>query len=432
MSTMAASRSDTPAPVHEMSMERLRREYVSLKSTSYSLTVEESHLIRKIETLREESVRAVLNAEMKEEQVSNQLFRRLDGAEREVQRYQALLKEEESEAESLSGRIKEMRSQQTEVENALEERQEYLLMNLQRKLLDMARKKTAVEQELMAERQKYLDVLVTRLNMLRGRGVGSSTESSVTIHSQPSPAEANTVPVAKHLDVPLPTTAAPHISTPLLRTGVPLGDNHGMLPAEKPLREDAHTDAGLPLPFVLSPAISAQKKPKDGVIVNASRGNTSSTSGRLSASTTPLSADLTPRSSHSSETHHAVVALERKLNQLLLEQAAAMQRTSATEKQCAVLTAKLHAVQEATFLDRARASKMKEELEKARARLSEVKARDRSGIPFSPLDDTSVMSGSNASFDNSSPLVLSSLSLRERTRELLSSVPQPNANERPC
>ncbi|AYU82568.1 Uncharacterized conserved protein H4 (DUF2046), putative [Leishmania donovani] len=431
MSTMAASRSDTPAPVHEMSMERLRREYVSLKSTSYSLTVEESHLIRKIETLREESVRAVLNAEMKEEQVSNQLFRRLDGAEKEVQRYQTLLKEEESETESLSRRIKEMRSQQTEVENALEERQEYLLMNLQRKLLDMARKKTAVEQELMAERQKYLDVLVTRLNMLRGRGVGSSTESSVTIHSQPSPAEANTVPVEKHLDVPLPTAAASHTSTPLLRTGVPLGDNHSMLPAEKS-QEDAYTDAGLPLPLVLSPAAAAQKKPKDSATLNASRGNTNSTSGRLSASTTPRSADLTPRSSHSSETHHAVAALERKLNQLLLEQAAAMQRTSATEKQCAVLTAKLHAVQEATFLDRARASKMKEELEKARTRLSEMKASDRGGIPFSPLDDTSVMSGSNASFDNSSSAVLSSLSLRERTRELLSSVPQPNANERPC
>lgn len=429
---MAASRSDTPAPVHEMSMERLRREYVSLKSTSYSLMVEESHLIRKIETLREESVRAVLNAEMKEEQVSNQLFRRLDGAEKEVQRYQTLLKEEESEAESLSRRIKEMRSQQTEVENALEERQEYLLMNLQRKLLDMARKKTAVEQELMAERQRYLDVLVTRLNMLRGRGLVSSTESSLTIHSQPSPAEANTTSVEKHFDVLLPSTAASHTSTPLLRTGVPLGDNHSMLPSEKPLREDACTETDISLPLVVTPAVAAQKKPKDGVTVNASRGNTNSTSGRLSASTTPRSADLTPRSSHSSETHHAVATLERKLNQLLLEQAAAMQRTSATEKQCAVLTAKLHAVQEATCLDRARASKMKEELEKARAHLSEMKASDNSGIPFSSFDDPSVMSSSNMSFDNSSSVVLSNLSLRERTRELLSSVPLPNPNERPC
>ncbi|GET92295.1 hypothetical protein, conserved [Leishmania tarentolae] len=432
MSMMAASRSNTPVAVHEMSMERLHREYVSLKSTSYSLTVEESHLIMKIETLREESVRAVLNAEMKEEQVANQLFRRLDGAEKEVQRYQNLLKEEESETESLSRRIKEMRSQQTDVENALEERQEYLLMNLQRKLLDMARKKTAVEQELMAERQKYLDILVTRLNMLRGRAVGSSTESSVIIHSQPSTSETITVAAEKHFDVsPLPVTSS-HTSTPLLRTGVTLGDSSSLPPAEKTLRGDACADSGLPIPLTLTPTLTAQKSRKEDVSVNASHGNTNGASGRRSASTTPLSADLTPRLSHSSETHHAVAALERKLNLLLLEQAAAMQRTSATEKQCDVLTAKLHAVQEATFLDRARASKMREELEKARARLSEMKTSDSSSAPFSHFDDISATSGSNVSSDNSSSAALSNLSLRERTRELLSSVPQPNANERPC
>ncbi|KAI5686470.1 hypothetical protein MNV84_03084 [Leishmania braziliensis] len=428
MPTVAASRSDALAPVHEMTMERLRREYVSLKSTSYSLTVEESHLMCKIETLREESVRAALNAEMMEEQVSNQLFRRLDGAEKEVQHYQSLLREEESETESLSKRIKEMRSQQTEVENMLEERQEYLLMNLQRKLLDMARKKTEVEQELMEERQKYLDVLVTRLNMLRGRGPGSSTESSVTTHSHLSPSEANVASVEKHVDVTLPTTTASHTPTLPLRVGTSLGDGNSMPSAEKPLQEDACPGTTLLLPLVLTPSLTAQKRPNDGFSESTLLSNANVPSGRFSMSTTPRSADLTPRSSHSSEAHHAVVALERKLNQLLLDQAVAMQRTSATEKQCAELTAKLHAVQEATFLDRARAAKMKEELEKARARLSEMKATDSCGTPFSSIDDGFATSSSSVSFENSSFVALSNLSLRERTRELLSSVPPPNMN----
>ncbi|KAG5491607.1 hypothetical protein JIQ42_01513 [Leishmania sp. Namibia] len=427
MSTIAASRSDVlVTAASEMPIERLRREYVSLKSTSYSLTVEESHLISRIETLREESFRAVLDAEMREEQVSNQLFRRLDGAEKEVQRYQRLLKEEEMEAESLSARIKKMRHQQTEVENALEERQEYLLMNLQRKLLEMARKKTAVEQELMAERQKYLDVLVTRLNMLRGRGTGSSAESSVVIHSQPNVSEASLLPAEKHVDVALPKPPASQLAAQPLTISTSVGDSHGMLSPETSLRDDASSDATLPLTTVSTSPCLPQRKLKDSFSVSMLRGNTNSTSGRLSTSTTPLSAELTPRTSHSSETHHAVVALERKLNQLLLEQAAAMQRSTATERQCAELAAKLRAVQEATFLDRARASKMKEELEKARARLSEVKASGSPGIPFSSFDDTTVANSRNILCDSSSSAVVGSLSLVERTRELLSSVPPTN------
>ncbi|KAG5468277.1 hypothetical protein LSCM1_02255 [Leishmania martiniquensis] len=428
MPTISTSRSDVVVPVNEMPIERLRREYVSLKSTSYSLAVEESHLIRKIETLREESFRTMLDAEVKEEQVSNQLFRRLDGAEKEVQRYQRLLKEEEMEAESLSTRIKEMRSQQTEVENALEERQEYLLMNLQRKLLDMARKKTAVEQELMAERQKYLDVLVTRLNMLRGRGAGSSSESSMIAYSQPSLAEASLVPVEKRADVALPPPASLLPPVPPLTMAMPAGDSHSMPSSEKSLRADACSGATISLtPASTCPSLP-QRKVKDSFSVTLLRGNPNATSGRASASTTPHSADLTPRTSHSSETHHAVAALERKLNQLLLEQAAAMQRSSATEKQCAELAAKLHAVQEATFLDRARASRMKEELEKARARLSEMQASGSAGIPSSSFDDTTVMSTLDMSFDHSASAAVGNLSLAERTRELLSSLPPPTSH----
>ncbi|KAK7200738.1 hypothetical protein NESM_000131800 [Novymonas esmeraldas] len=432
MSVGVASRNDALVPVHEMSTERLRREYVSLKSTTYSLTVEESHLMRKIETLREESVRAELTAEMKEEQVSNQLFRRLDGAEKEVQRYQGLLKEEENEAESLSKRIKEMRSQQTEVENVLEERQEYLLMNLQRKLLDMANKKTLVEQELMMERQRYLDVLVTRLNGLRGRGSMSSADSSVTNHPQLHPSDAGATHAERHVDAALAPPATPPSASPTpppAASSCPATcDTGSAKQAERGCREDAAAAGAAPqLTFAPSTSFTGVRRTKDALGGSTLHGSFNSASARFSNSTTPRSSEVTPRSSHSSETHHAVVALERKLNQLLLEQAAAMQRTSATEKQCAELTAKLRAVQEATFLDRARTSKMREELKEARSRLSEAETSGAATVSSS-FDDSSVMSGKNLSFDQYGSLTVSNLSLRERTRELLSSVPPPNLN----
>ncbi|KAG5493970.1 hypothetical protein JKF63_01802 [Porcisia hertigi] len=428
MATLFANRTDAMMPVHEMPMDQLQREYVSLKSTAYSLTVEESHLIKKIETLREESVRAVLKAEMKEENASNQLFRCLDGAEKEVQHYQSLLKEEESEAESLSNRIKEMRAQQTEVENTLEERQEYLLMNLQRKLLDMARKKTAVEQELMAERQKYLDVLATGLGVLRGRAAASSTESSVAVDPQAASLEASAVPAEKHVDiVPLTTSVS---STLASRRTMDTSAGIPQSTASPEPSAQGDTDPAAATQFLHAPTsvLNAQTMPKESLGVHTLRGSANSIGNRISTSTTPRSADPTPCSTHSSEPHHAVVRLERKLNQLLLEQAAAMQRTSTTEKQCALLTAKLRAVQEATFLDRARAAKMKEELEKARARLCEEKANSTDGTSLSSFDDSSVVSGRSVSLDHTGTIAMGNLSLRERTRELLSSVPSSGMN----
>lgn len=398
MTSLMTPRTETLAVVHDMSVEDLRREYISLKSTGYSLSVEETHLMERIEVLREESVRAELNAEMKEEQMSNQLFRRLDGAEKEVQRYKAMLKDEEGEAEALTARIQKMRNEKNEVENALEERQEYLLMNLQRKLLETARRKTSVEQELMLERQRYLDVLVTRLDALRGRGsvAGSADSSSSALRSQPEAPAASSGAVAANAAVD-PASA----STPL-KSG---GSETTAASVPSQLTKAAVKDVasgGTPHALTLTPSL------------------------RPSLSGTPRSGDLTPLSSHSSETHHAVVALERKLNQLLLEQAAAMQRTSATEKQCAELGAKLRSVQEATFLDRARASKLKEELKEARKRLAEAdssSAANTSVAADASFDDASTGGVSTRSFDPSVSLTMSNLSLRERTRELLSSIP---------
>lgn len=266
-------------------------------------------------------------------------------------------------------------------------------MNLQRKLLETARRKTSVEQELMLERQRYLDVLVTRLDALRARGNATgSAESSMTHRSLPEAPNTAVSPSAATQGEKSTAEAAGSAATPLRSPPLQLS---------KSAVKDA-APGGTPHALTLTPSL------------------------RPSCAGTPRSGDLTPLSSHSSETHHAVVALERKLNQLLLEQAAAMQRTSATERQCAELGAKLRSVQEATFLDRARASKLKEELKEARKRLAEADGSSTANASVTAeasFDDATASVASTRSFDPSVSLTMSNVSLRERTRELLSSIP---------
>lgn len=428
MTSLTTPHTDALSAVHDMSIDDLRREYIALKNTGYSLSVEESHLKDKIEVLREESVRTELNAEVREEQMSNQLFRRLDGAEKEVQRYKAMLKEEENAAETLTARIKQMRSEKNEVENVLEERQEYLLMNLQRKLLETARKKTWVEQELMLERQRYLDVLVTRLDALRGRSNSGSSDFTVTTTTttqRGNSAAASPAAAEKSTDA-TPAAAAASASgagttgvssSPAAESNPPrVATPEKAAPAEDAAAATTTAGAPSPAPPLKSPYASFSQGSRSGL------------------ASTPRSGDVTPLSSHSSETHQIVVTLERKLNQLLLEQAAAMQRTSATEKQCAELGAKLRSVQEATFLYRARAAKLKEELKEVRARLVDANsntsfaATNMSVCGDSSFDESLSASVNPRSFDPAVSLSMSNLSLRERTRELLSSIPPPTMN----
>ncbi|KPI90486.1 hypothetical protein ABL78_0416 [Leptomonas seymouri] len=438
MTSFVSPRTDALLAVQDMSIGDLRREYISLKSTGYSLSVEETHLKDKIEVLREESVRAEFIAEVKEEQMSNQLFRRLDGAEKEVQRYKAMLKEEESEADALTDRIKQMRSEKNEVENVLEERQEYLLMNLQRKLLETARKKSSVEQELMLEQQRYLEMLMTRLDALRGRSTASSADSSTLRFSAAAVGNAS-----------LPSSTAAGSERPpdaLHGSGGAATASDVGAAAEFPLpvkvtsfstltpEKASCNEATLPAPAFKSPYTSFTKgSAKDAELSGTLHPAAVTPNARAGFSSVPRSGDLAQVPSHSSETHQAVVALEQKLNQLLLEQAAAMQRTSATEKQCAELGAKLRAVQEATFLDRARAAKLKDDLREVRARLTEANSTPKSTTNASTLGDSSfddsVLSSVNSrSFDTSASLTMNNLSLRERTRELLSSIPPPPMN----
>lgn len=375
-------------------MEELRREYVSLMSTRYSLTLEESHLTDKIEALRQKSVDLQLHSEIEEEHATNQLFRRLDGAEKDVHRYESMLQEEEREVDRLSREFTTVCNAKSEIENKLEERQEYRLINLHRKLLDLVRTKTDLEQQLMAEGQRYLDVLLTEVHTLRG--LEHSGSDSLSSAAPSAAVEPPPVLRLRESHVDASTTLPPSALLSVIR--------------EEPQLAAAALSVG--------PEAATSQRP-----CAVRRGPASGGSSALvSAMTTPRSNEAPSRTSFSSESHQAVVDLELHLNRLLKEHADAMKRSGAMQQQCADLAAKLRSVQEATFLDRARASKLKEELDEATRRMTELKsssfaARDICG------EDSSCLNSSRVLEPSTSSLAMGSMSLRERTKELLSSVP---------
>lgn len=311
-----------------MSLEELRREYVALKVDQHLLLSTSDTVQLKIESLRDESVRLQQSAEVEEEHAANQLFRRLDGAERDVRKYQLLLKEEESATNGLRLQIRAVRGQQSEVETQLEQQEEYLLLQLQKKLLEVATKKGDLERELQTERQRYLEVLVSQLAAIRGGGSSASAPDT-------------------------------------------------------PLQSAGSGDSG----------------------PTAASGSGSGAS--VVTHTDPV-------------THEKVQKLEDKLNALLAKHARAMHETAETERRCAELSAKLTDIQNATFLDRARAAKLKEELGVAREKLAELEA---TGGDTSSYDDSLALDTPRNMLDYSFASGSASMSLKERTKELLSAAP---------
>ncbi|CCW66548.1 unnamed protein product [Phytomonas sp. Hart1] len=154
--------------VEDLSIEELRREYVTLKSIQLSQHTEEELLNRRIEMLREESVRLQQSTEIEEEHVANQLLRRLNNAERDVRKYEQLIHEEEEAMVELTKEISVIHRQQREVESELEKRQEEHIV-LQGKLLNTELKKSELGRELLDEWQSYLGVLVNQLAVWRDK-----------------------------------------------------------------------------------------------------------------------------------------------------------------------------------------------------------------------------------------------------------------------
>ncbi|KEG12341.1 hypothetical protein DQ04_01781050 [Trypanosoma grayi] len=113
-------------------------------------------------------------------------------------------------------------------------------------------------------------------------------------------------------------------------------------------------------------------------------------------------------------THEAVIRLERQLNDLLREHAVAVQASAKNEALCAKLGESLEGIQQAAFLDRARASKLKEDLRQARRRLLSMEHQMRRRGPSVASDDSSgLQTPTYTCLKNLS-------SLRDHTKEVLS------------
>ncbi|ORC93628.1 uncharacterized protein TM35_000015050 [Trypanosoma theileri] len=254
-----------------MTDEELRNEYVQLRKTHFTLNEESVALQAEIGALCEESVRLQQSTEIEEEKLANQLLRRLQIEELQRSRLHALIRREEVARQQIMEQIAQVRGQKTELKTQVEQEQESLMLQLQKKLVEVVNSKREVERELLKERRSYLDVLSKRLAHFK-------RDSDAT----PAVVEASAAP-----------------------------------------------------PVALRPA--------------------------------------------SEETHVAINHLERQLNDLLRRHAAAVRASAINESLCAELGRSLASIQQAAFLDRARAAKLREELLEAQRRLGALETQRRSG-----------------------------------------------------
>lgn len=335
--------------VEQMTLEELQQEYVFLMTTQFKLTAESNALDEEIEELRNESVRMQQSAEVEGEHATLQLIRRIDGTSRDRRKYQGLLKEEEGELEVATETMRQCREQQTELEGQLRQQQEYLLEQLQKKLMSVSDRKMDLERELMAERQRYLETLFRLLATIRKNDCEGASGAS-----------------GSGIDTP-------------------------------------NTDA--------APAHSAAPPPS---------------SPSSSSSPEPAAAAAETAAQHPPITHAEVVEVEQRLNRVLLDHSAAMQASMETKERCAVLTERLKNIQDAAFLDRARALRMRDDLRDVRRRLAEVKLADSMRMADASTEESgSFVATPSLSLDHSYNSTIDSMSLRERTREVLSTAPLP-------
>ncbi|CCW60636.1 unnamed protein product [Phytomonas sp. EM1] len=298
--------------VEDMSIEELRKEYVALKTIQFSQHCEEEMLNKRIEMLREESVRLQQSTEIEEEHVANQLLRRLNSAERDVKKYEQLIHEEEETIEELSRQISVIHDQQREVESQLGKHQEEHIM-LQGKLLNRELKRSELGRELLDEWQRYLGVLVHHLAVVRNREEKEKEREGggICLASPAMPAvpdEASSFP--ESAGAPGPASSVPVSSVPV--SSVPV--------SSVPDSSD---------PILSSPLLTSCNSPA----------------------------------------HPVVARLERRLRRLLAEHAQVRRGADAMRQQYTALSERLKRVQDTAFLEIAQAAKYRESLHDAQAKL---------------------------------------------------------------
>ncbi|RNF11188.1 hypothetical protein TraAM80_01120 [Trypanosoma rangeli] len=333
MNTSSTPHQERDRPPHLMSDEELRQEYVQLCRMNASLNEESASLQSEISAIYEESVRFQQSTEVEEDKVANQLLRRLQSEEQQKRRLLDLIRREESSREQIMKQISQIRTEKTDLAGQMGQ-QESLMLQLQKKLMEVVTKTNEVKRELLKERRRYLEVLSTQLNYLKEGSLNEKNEEQ-----------------------------RPKVG------------------------ENATSNE-------LEPMETASLKADDKII-----GVTTASAAFDAAST---------------DTNVAINHLEKQLNRLLCEHAAAVQVSTINEMLCAELAKKLGTIQQAAFLDLERASKLEEELKATKSRVAvlEHHASHRDG---------SVISEDSSGLPTPTLSCVNNKSLRDRTVEVLSS-----------
>ena len=280
-----------------MADDELRREIENMEKTNSELeqVVAQQHLT--LQQLCAKATRLQQTAEVEEDHIANTLLRRLEEEKCEKKRCTRMLKAEQVAKRQVLRQIAEVRTQQAEIENQVEQEQEFIVNQLQKDLLFVASVKNEAERALVKERLEYLHMLHSQVSSLRA--MQNLQQDSVRLAEDeafsPSTPEAS-----------LPPAASPLSTSP---------------------------------------------------------------------STPPLGSGRKQRSAEGNDT--LVYDLEKELNELLARQVEAQAATLQQEKACTALAAKLAEIQREALVDRSRAAKLREELEKARQDLAELQ-RSRS------------------------------------------------------
>lgn len=327
VSLPATPRLERDCLTHLMTIDELRREYIKLKQINTSLSREAALLQAEIGSVCKESVRFQQSTEIEEEKRANQLLRCLHSEEMQKRQFLGLLRREESAHQKIMGQIAQVCEEKRDLESHLAQ-QEVVMLQLQKKLMDVVNKKNDAERELLKERRWYLDALTKELEDLKSCALIEANEHGNVV------------------------------------------DGNGNF--KKEVTEELITE----------------------------------TAKMEVAELAPLSASGVA----ATDTNVAINCLEKKLNRLLREHAAAVRLCMRNKEDCAELSKNLDAIQKAAFLDRARASKLREELLESKRHLTELEAFTRGSSVVS--DDSSRML--TPKFGS-----LKSMSLRGRTIEFL-------------
>jgi hypothetical protein len=337
--------SSTPLKKRPLTDEEVQKEIERLEHENAELETLVTQQHATYQQLCARATKLQQTAEVEEDHIANTLLRRLENEKREKKRCSRMLKAEELAKRQVLRQIAEVRTQQVEIENQVEQEQEFIVNQLQKDLMFVASVKNEAERALVKERMEYLNILHRQVRALSDGMRAGQEQQPLTLKED---------------------AAVPGVCS-------------------------RHQDPGV---VALEPMASC-------------------TPSRKTTATTASTA----------EDGTLVYELEKELNELLAQQVEVQNTTLQQEQECAALAAKLAEIQREALVDRSRAAKLRDELEKAKQDLAMVQEqhiiRNRS---TSTATSTPVLHGEDAANGATPPYTghVRGTTLRSRTLELLS------------